>query len=367
MTPPATSSAPTLIFGVPRSGTTLLRTLLDAHPAIAAGPEAPWLAEHQPRSVLGLARYLMEDQHGVVANFGASREEVLAAVRRLVDDLMGGYAERRGKRRWAHKTPNDILHIESLLELLPGARIIWMMRSGLDVAMSTAITAEHRRGVSPLYEKQLKVAEGVPLPSTPLAALVRWGLWNHRVGRALTRVEHLRIWYEDLVRAPEATMRAVCDFIGEPFDPAMLRYDTSAHDLPAWEWGSADVRHHREITSGRVGRAASELSEADRSALALLAEPVFLEGVKPAAAPDAGGAAALAPMFAPLAKWLKTTPDDARTADELARALAAAPGETVTLDRPTAVCLAAACRGALVGGELSPPLRQALMAGRALG
>src|SRR5690606_22210011 len=110
-----------------------------------------------------------------------------------------------------------------------------------------------------------------------------------------------RIWYEDLVRAPEATMRAVCDFIGEPFDPAMLRYDTSAHDLPAWEWGSADVRHHREITSGRVGRAASELSEAGRSALALLAEPVFLEGVKPAAAPGAGGAAALAPMFAPLA------------------------------------------------------------------
>ena len=37
---------PILIFGVPRSGTTLLRTLLNCHPNIACGPEAPWLANH---------------------------------------------------------------------------------------------------------------------------------------------------------------------------------------------------------------------------------------------------------------------------------------------------------------------------------
>src|SRR5690606_9212980 len=147
---------PIVIFGVPRSGTTLLRTLLDAHSQIAAGPEAPWLAEHQPRSALGLARYLAEDSHGAVANFGASRGEVFIAARRVVDEVMGAYARRRGKRRWAHKTPNDILHIESALELLPDARVIWLVRDGLDVALSTAVTAEHRRGVAPLYEKNLR-------------------------------------------------------------------------------------------------------------------------------------------------------------------------------------------------------------------
>lgn len=362
--PRAPTTDPIVIFGVPRSGTTLLRTLLDAHPNIAAGPEAPWLAEHQPRSVLGLARYLMEDEHGMVANFGASRQEVLGAARRLVDDLLGGYARRRGKRRWAHKTPNDILHIEALLELLPDARIIWLVRDGLDVAMSTAVTAEHRRGVSPLYEKQLKLADGMPLPSTPLAALLRWGLWNHRVSRALAGAWHLRIAYEDLARQPEDTAGAICTFIGEPFDPAMLRYDTSRHDLPKWEWGSADVRHHTGITPGQVGRAQRELSEADRAALQLVAAPVFLEGVQPPVAADEAAAGALVEMFAPLGKWLGIGEPASR--EDIARALEAGPGTIARFGRPSAAALVAACRGARVEGTLSDPLRKALAVARAL-
>ena len=47
-------------------------------------------------------------------------------------------------------------------------------------------------------------------------------------------------------------------------------------------------------------------------------------------------------------------------------ALAASPGDTVTFDRVTPAALAAACRVALVAGELSAPLRQALVAARAL-
>src|SRR5690606_20155825 len=139
---------------------------------------------------------------GAVANFGASRGEVFIAARRVVEEVMGAYARRRGKRRWAHKTPNDILHIESALELLPDARVIWLVRDGLDVALSTALTAEHRRGVAPLYEKNLRLAPDVVAPLSPVTALLRWGLWNHRVRRALAGRERLALRYEELVRAP---------------------------------------------------------------------------------------------------------------------------------------------------------------------
>ena len=58
---------PIFIVGPMGSGTTLLRTRLDAHPNIAAGPEAPWLAEHQPRSVLGPPPRVDDDpvKHGI--------------------------------------------------------------------------------------------------------------------------------------------------------------------------------------------------------------------------------------------------------------------------------------------------------------
>ncbi len=360
---------PIIIFGAPRSGTTLLRTLLNAHPAIAAGPEAPWLAEHQPRSALGLARYLAEDPHGWTANFGGDREEALGAVRALVDHLMGAYVRRKGKRRWAHKTPNDILHIEPMLELFPDARIIWLLRGGLDVAMSTAITAEHRRGVSPLYEKQVKLGPGVAAPNTPVAAALRWGLWNHRVRRALAGRSHLLVRFEDLVRAPEPALRALCAFIGEDFDPAMLEYDAAQHDLPAWEWGSADVRHHGSIDARRAGRAQRDLTELQVRALAPLAAPTFLDAPASGEAPedrppDDEALRELAGALDTIAGALgaRAIGADAASLADLRRAVTAAADATLNFPQPTLAPLVAGARGALPEGQFPPPVRQALAA-----
>ncbi|MFG0283435.1 MAG: sulfotransferase [Phycisphaerales bacterium JB039] len=354
--------APILIFGVPRSGTTLLRALLNAHPAIAAGPEAPWLAEHQPRSLLGATRYLAEDPLGWCANFGGTREEVFSAARAMLDSLMGAYAARRGKRRWAHKTPNDILHAETLLELLPDARVIWLVRDGLDVAMSTAVTAEHRRGIAPLYEQQLKLAEGVMAPSAPLMALVRWGLWNHRVRRALGRRERLVVRYESLVRDPRAALEAVCGFLEEPFDPAMLDYAARQQDLPGWEWGSADVRAHGAIRAERAGRAARELPEIQARALAPLAAPLFLGPAPDGEAPGPDAIDELVRMHDAVAGALGARPGADRPGARAAleAATGALPDQPFAANADTLAPLLAAARGALVRGQMPAPVATAV-------
>lgn len=358
-----TATDPIVIFAAPRSGSTLLRTLLDAHPAIAAGPEAPWLAEHQPRSLLGLVRYLTEEPTGWTANFSGPREEVIGAARRMLDELMGGYTERKGKRRWAHKTPNDILHAEALLELLPDARVIWLVRDGLDVAMSTVITAEHRRGIAPLYEKKLRLAGNVMAPSTPLTALVRWGLWNHRMRRALAGRVRLVVRYEDLVRAPEQSLRSLCAFIDEPFDPMMLDYDAGRHDLPAWEWGAADVRAHTSISSGRAGRSAAELPELTARALAPLADPTFLEGPTSRPTPADDALAELARLHDELAGPMnaRRIGADGTLLAELRAAICAQPDEAIAFDEPpTLGPLLAAARGARPIGEFAATMREAI-------
>ena len=62
-------SEPIFIVGVPRSGTTLLRVILDSHSRIACGPEAPWLARSD-HSIKNLYQFMAQDPLGYVRSYG---------------------------------------------------------------------------------------------------------------------------------------------------------------------------------------------------------------------------------------------------------------------------------------------------------
>lgn len=271
---PPTQSAihPILVFGVPRSGTTLLRTILNAHPSIAAGPETPWLGGHTARSVMELHRALCESRSGYVASFGGRRADVTAASRRFVADLLALYARRNGKRRWAEKTPNAVLFADFLLELFPDARIVRVERDPLDVALSTHVIADHRRGLSPWHEQYLQLAPGTPVKNTLFNALLRCVHWNRLLAGALAGRDCFTVRFEELVRSPEPVLRRLTAYLGEPFDPAMLEHSRRPHDLPDWEWGSADVKAHAAITPSRSGRAEKELSPVELEVLRSITE-----------------------------------------------------------------------------------------------
>ncbi|MEO1008311.1 MAG: sulfotransferase [Planctomycetota bacterium] len=265
------SDRPILILGVPRSGTTLLRTLLDAHPRIACGPETPWLAEHQRASVLGLVRFMRDDETGYCRSYGQDPSVVLAAARGFVHEVMAAYAKSRGKRRWAEKTPNNLLHLDELAGLLPEAQYVWITRAPLDVAHSTTSVPEHRKRVGSIYNEKLRLDRRVVTTSTPLAAMLRWASWNRRIERFLEGREHHTMTYERLVQDPAGELRRLCAHLGEDFDDATLRYEPGRHDLPSWEWGSADVAEHASISTSRIGVGWRELSSELRSGLAPIA------------------------------------------------------------------------------------------------
>jgi protein-tyrosine sulfotransferase len=272
---------PIFIIGVPRSGTTLVRTILDSHPEIACGPETPWLAPHQPRSIGALHRFLCDDKLGVCASFGLDRDTVTRASRRMAEDLFGAYAHLRGKSRWAEKTPDNLLHLEFLLELFPDARLIHIVRDPLDVAISTSVIPEHRKGISASHEKLLQLGPGVTVGNNAFNALLRRSHWDRLIHAGLSGRDVLRVAYERLVRSPEVVAREICAHVGEDYDPAMLEYERAEHDYPDWEWGSADVRHHAGITPERVGRAGRELDDVDRELL----EPLARRGPRDEAMP----------------------------------------------------------------------------------
>src|SRR5262249_42877086 len=101
-------TTPIFILALPRSGSTLLRTLLDSHPSIACGPETPWLGAHQPSSVMALHQFLTESPFGYCRNFGVAPDVVTDACHQFVTSLLEGYARSKGKQRWAEKTPDNL-------------------------------------------------------------------------------------------------------------------------------------------------------------------------------------------------------------------------------------------------------------------
>ena len=93
---------PIFTIGVPRSGTTLLRVMLDSHPEIAAGPECPWISGSYSKttSFSDLYYSLVNDMRGPVRNFkGVSEDVIASALGSAISDIMRKYAEASGKKQ----------------------------------------------------------------------------------------------------------------------------------------------------------------------------------------------------------------------------------------------------------------------------
>ncbi len=210
------------VVGVGRSGTTLLRLMLDAHPELAIPPETHFLAALLKNPPAGAEDFmtLLTAAH-TWADFHLDPAALAAAIAfpppfdlaRAVRVFYRQYAARFGKERWGDKTPPYLQHIGALSCLLPEARFIHLLRDGRDVALS--------------YRDKWFGPAGRQIEEAAL-------FWRERIlqGRAqasgLTAGIYLEVRFEDLLAAPEATLRRICQFLDLPWSPAMLEYHRQA-------------------------------------------------------------------------------------------------------------------------------------------
>lgn len=216
----ASGSRGVVILGAPRSGTTLLRRLLDAHPALACPPETYLLS--------AASRFLHEDTFaaglpiGVVSGLGYAgfpEHEVLARVREFVFGFLDDHAAKQGKSRWVEKTAFDAFHVRNIRRLCQGqVRFLCIHRHGLDVVCSMSDLVDKTGGyVAELHERIKRYPE-------PLEALARAWLDASRDLHALAAEDEfaMELRYEDLVADPEKVLREVLEFIGEPWDDTLI-------------------------------------------------------------------------------------------------------------------------------------------------
>jgi hypothetical protein len=248
--------SPTFILGVPRSGTTLLRVLLDSHSEIAGAPETSWITGgYTNYSLRDLVERLGSDKLGATRNLnGVTVDVLVASARSFTETLFAAYLSKRNKKHLVLKTPDDIRYIEFLGELYPDSRYIHMYRDGRDVACSTYAQKGRFFGDKLLSEYG---------EFTILNSLRRWYDWELKVLSFIENKNVLSVSYESLTADPERVLKDVSSFIGVPFEQEMLDYTKFDHEYPDWEAGSTDVRQKKTLEAVSVGRWKAEIPGSD--------------------------------------------------------------------------------------------------------
>lgn len=210
-------NAPIFIVGCPRSGTGLLRDLLRAHPRLTFPQESHFIPQlykeyrhrRQPIDAPKLAERILrlpwvhkwaKDLPLEPSQFAEDK-----SYRQVVERVFEAWARSQNKPRWGDKTPQNVTQIPVLVELFPDCQILHIVRDGRDVAMSWLRTWFS--------------------PGNMYMAARQWQHFvsaGRNAGQMLAPETYKEVRYEDLLDEPEATLRQVCAFLGESFDPAML-------------------------------------------------------------------------------------------------------------------------------------------------
>jgi protein-disulfide isomerase len=240
---------PAFVLCTSRSGSTLLRFVLDAHPDLACPPEMK-----MPNVLAQLARlWSATDALGETATDAGGpgvSAAAAAGIRHTMDLMIGPYLARRGKTRYCDKNLGTEPHVETLLAVYPEARFICLYRHPMDMIASGVEACPwglNHYGFEPYVANA---------PGNSVLALARY--WADHVD-AILAVEDKhpgkchRVRYEDLVADPEAVAAGIFGFLGLPPVPGISarafsreRERTGPGDFKIWNTS--------QITDDSVGR-----------------------------------------------------------------------------------------------------------------
>ena len=211
------------VTGLPRSGTTLVETILSAHPHVTAGGELPFLSR-----AMGPALERLRDGQGAAADFAQAGARYLGAARRRTGST-GLFTDK------AISTFSRVGHV---ITALPGARIVILRRDPRDVGLS-------------LYRNLF--AEGMHRYAYDLAAMGRYIRLHDAMvafwAKTLPDRVHV-IDYEALTAAPEPEIRALIAFCGLPWDDACLAPEQSDRRVETLSFAQVRAPIGRQAVAG---------------------------------------------------------------------------------------------------------------------
>lgn len=227
---PDSFSNPFFIIGNPRSGTSLLRLMLNAHPRITVPPEcgfALWFAEKYthclPFSSVTYSLYVKDViKSKKFETWGISEEELLEYINErnpqnyveMVDSVYRTYARKMGKTTLLTGDKNNyyIKHLSEIHKYFQDSKIIVIVRDGRDVASSYKKLNDSK--IESIYSPKLSSdIKNIALE------------WRKNVQEIFSlRLPHILVRYEDIIKDTQFELQKICSFLGTDFHEEMLSY-----------------------------------------------------------------------------------------------------------------------------------------------
>ncbi len=212
------------LVGCPRSGTTLLQSLLAAHPEIISFPESKFflfMVPTRPRLSFGLASprlksrlekfFKQEIDHPEMLRYFSPFTLFMSQYTQTFINTLDLMAEEQGKQIWLEKTPQHIKYIYYIEKFVADAKIIHIVRDGADVIAS-------------LYEATRIDPHSWAGQEWSINRCINEWLKSVEITRInLHKPNHIIVRYDKLVENTSKVLSLLCEFIGIQFDDVMLQ------------------------------------------------------------------------------------------------------------------------------------------------
>jgi hypothetical protein len=255
---------PVFVVGTMRSGSTLLRLILDAHPNIAIPEETGFMG------ALAATKQIPNWFHGRdwFERVGWSEAEVDDRLREFYSGMFERYASAQGKQRWGEKTPFHSWHVAQMATVFPDAVFVGIVRHPGAVVHSLVRKFHYELGDAATY----------------------WDSTNKEILRRALELGEERfalLRYEDLVDHPEDTLRELIGWLDEPWSDDVLRHGEVQAARGAPRISAGNTRTRDPIKTELADRWADSFQDADRELLATrtgaLADFLGYEATRPGA------------------------------------------------------------------------------------
>ncbi len=223
---------PIMIVGVGRSGTTLIQSMLNAHPEICFPPESHFIRDfiannegNKLYSAGGLDAVEKAMNESVCVNrFGVDSQSVFEPFRdgsiefslgNLFSRYLFLYARSKGKSRIGEKDPANAVLLKYIKATYPEAKIVHIIRDPRDIILSRLKTEMEQDAPIQFYAENY----------------VNGFITARNEGNHLFGDNYAEIYYEELITNPETVLSDLCKKIDIPYHDRMLNYQNEAKDI----------------------------------------------------------------------------------------------------------------------------------------
>lgn len=225
-------SAPFFIVGASRSGTTMMRLLLNAHSQIGVPKELAYFEQcaiagglenwHDPQFKTGtfedFVRGFVKKKHVALQQVDTEKlvNEILQTGKTSLDvpirKTLAAWGEEEGKTIWGEKTPKNLFYVDYIHQMLPDAHFIHIIRDPRAVVNS--------------MNRFARFVDDSVLNAFNWLQAADYGF--RLLQSSVPAEKRLEIKYEDLVSDVASTARHICAFLGAPFEEDMLDFYTKS-------------------------------------------------------------------------------------------------------------------------------------------